>query len=77
VSGLPAELPGRVTIRLVPHTEAEAKAQVKANDWRSHGAIVRRGSQVVYRAGDHRVNPYDIHASIVESLGWGRECRSP
>jgi hypothetical protein len=77
VSSLSRELPGKMTVRLIASTEPEAKAQVRANDWRSHGAIVKRGSRIIYRAGDHRVNVNDIHYAITHDLGWGPECREP
>ncbi len=68
MSRLPTELPGLVTIRLVPHTDAEAEAAVRTNDWSSHGAIVRRGSKVIYRAADHRVAALDMHRAVLAEL---------
>lgn len=75
MSRLPAELPGLVTIRLVPHTDAEAQAAVRRNDWASHGAIVRRGAQVIYRVGDHRVAALDMHRAILAELGLPPWCQ--
>lgn len=75
MSGLPAELHGKVRVRTVPHLDPEAKAAVARFDWQSHGLVIRRGERIVYTAGDHRANGYDAHVALRLELGLPLDCR--
>lgn len=75
MSVLPTELHGQVSVRTVPHLAPEAKAAVARFDWANHGLVIRRGSRVVYVAGDHRANGYDAHVALRLELGLPLDCR--
>lgn len=75
MSGLETELHGEVRIRTVPHLTPEAKAAVARFGWASHGLVIRKGSTVLYLAGDHRANGYDAHVALRELLGLPLDCR--
>ena len=60
---------------MVSHLDPEAKAQIARFEWSSHGLVIFRGEEVVYRAGDHRANGYDAHVALRNALGLPLDCR--
>ena len=75
VSGLENELHGRVRVRTVPHLLPEGKAAAARFDWVSHGLVIRRGSQILYTASDHRANGYDALDALTRILDLPPDCR--
>lgn len=72
---LDREFQGTVTFRTVEHLEPEAVAAVAHYGWNSHGAVGYRGTKLFYRAGDHRVNAWDMHERLRDELGLPYDCR--
>ncbi|MBL8915730.1 MAG: hypothetical protein JNM17_33835 [Archangium sp.] len=75
MSGLEPEFHGEVRFRTVPSLQPEAKAAVARFGWASHGLLIRKGSAVLYLAGDHRANGYDASVALKEILGLPLDCR--
>ena len=69
MSGLPSEFGPKVRVSTVEHLAPGAPEQVRALGFESHGLVIRRGDQVVFKAADHRVRIEDVRAALRGELG--------
>ncbi len=69
VEALPSKYPGQLTVRTVEHLEPEVKAAVAQLGFKSHGLVMRRGGEVVFRQPDHRVEVEQVRLALERMLG--------
>lgn len=53
----------------VEHLAPGAGQEISALGFESHGLVIRRGDQVVFKAADHRVAIEDVRAELRRELG--------
>lgn len=69
VETMPAMYPGRLTVRTVEHLEPEGREAVKKYNFKSHGLVITRGDEVLFRQPDHRVEVEQVRLALDRLLG--------
>ena len=64
MSGRPSEFGSRVQVRTVEHLAPGAAEDIRALGFESHGLVIRRAGQVVFKEADHRVRVDDVRAAL-------------
>ncbi len=64
VEAMPAQYSGKLVVRTVEHLEQEGVAAVKTYSFKSHGLIIKRGGEVVFRQPDHRVELDQVRLAL-------------
>jgi hypothetical protein len=69
VSGLEREFPGKVTARNVDASEPDARQEIRALGFRSHGIVIRStDGTVLWKQADHSVQMDAVHGALSKIL---------